>query len=177
VLDSCDWLEREGWRVTRLGVGADGLVDLDEAEALIGADTALVAAMLVNNEIGVVQPIAALARMARRAGALMFCDAVQGFGRVPVPVADCDLVALSAYKIYGPKGDRRAVGGRRRRHRAADSTAAGRSSAYARVPCRRPSAPGSAPPRRLPPPAWRRTLRTWRLCGRTRRACWRAGGR
>ncbi|HZF42822.1 MAG TPA: cysteine desulfurase family protein [Sphingomonadaceae bacterium] len=104
VLDSCDWLEREGWRVTRLGVGVDGLVDLDEAEALIGADTALVAAMLVNNEIGVVQPIDALARMARRAGALMFCDAVQGFGRVPVPVADCDLVALSAYKIYGPKG-------------------------------------------------------------------------
>lgn len=104
VLDSCAWLETQGWRITRLDVDAQGLVDLDEAEAIIGADVALVAAMLVNNEIGVVQPIDALARMARRAGASMFCDAVQGFGRMPVPVADCDLVAISAHKIHGPKG-------------------------------------------------------------------------
>lgn len=104
VLDTCAWLESQGWRITRLDVDTDGLVDLDQAEAIIGADTALVAAMLVNNEIGVIQPIDALARMARRAGARMFCDAVQGFGRLAVPLADCDLVAISAHKIYGPKG-------------------------------------------------------------------------
>ena len=79
--------------------------------------------MLVNNEIGVIQPIAALADMAHGAGALMLCDAVQGFGRVPIPPA-CDLVAMSAHKIHGPKGigalwmrdgvDARAAAARRR---------------------------------------------------------------
>ena len=104
VLDSCAWLEGQGWRITRLPVDADGLVDLNRAEATIGDETALVAVMLVNNEIGVMQPVEALGRMARAVGALMFCDAVQGFGRVAVPVAACDQVAVSAHKIYGPKG-------------------------------------------------------------------------
>jgi cysteine desulfurase len=60
--------------------------------------------MLVNNEIGVVQPVAEIAAAARRAGALFFCDAVQGLGRVPVPLDACDMVALSAHKVHGPKG-------------------------------------------------------------------------
>jgi cysteine desulfurase len=59
--------------------------------------------MLVNNEIGVVQPIEALARITKAAGALFLCDAVQGYGRVPIP-EECDLIAISAHKIHGPKG-------------------------------------------------------------------------
>jgi cysteine desulfurase len=64
--------------------------------------TAIVASMLVNNEIGVIQPVAEIGRIAREAGALFFCDAVQGIGRVPLPEAD--LIAVSAHKLYGPKG-------------------------------------------------------------------------
>ncbi len=86
-----------------LPVHGDGLVDLDAARAAIGPGTGLVAAMLVNNEIGVVQPIAELADLAHDAGAWMLCDAVQGYGRVPLP-ATVDMVAVSAHKIYGPKG-------------------------------------------------------------------------
>ncbi|QDZ07704.1 cysteine desulfurase [Sphingomonas panacisoli] len=88
---------------TLLPVGRDGLVDLEAARAAIGPGTRLVAAMLVNNEIGVIQPIADLAAMAHAAGALFLCDAVQGYGRVPIPDG-CDLIALSAHKVYGPKG-------------------------------------------------------------------------
>src|SRR3546814_8594418 len=60
--------------------------------------------MLVNNEIGAIQPIAEVSAIARRRGALLFCDAVQGFGRVPVPLDACDMVALSSHKVHGPKG-------------------------------------------------------------------------
>ena len=88
---------------TILPVGRDGLVDLEVARAAIRPGAKLVAAMLVNNEIGVIQPVAELAALAHEAGALFLCDAVQGYGRVPVPVG-CDLIALSAHKIHGPKG-------------------------------------------------------------------------
>lgn len=88
---------------TILPVGSDGLVDLDAARVAIGPGTALVAAMLVNNEIGVIQPVAELAAIAHAAGALFLCDAVQGYGRVPIPDG-CDLIAISAHKIHGPKG-------------------------------------------------------------------------
>jgi cysteine desulfurase len=93
-----------GHRIVELGVDKDGLIDIDSARALIDADTALVAAMLVNNEIGVVQPIQALAELAHAAGALFFCDAVQGFGRVAVPSDSCDMIVISGHKIHGPKG-------------------------------------------------------------------------
>jgi cysteine desulfurase len=89
--------------VTVLPVGTDGIVDLDRARAAITPRTGLVAAMLVNNEIGVIQPVGALAEMAHTIGALLLCDAVQGYGRVPIP-ATCDLVAISAHKVHGPKG-------------------------------------------------------------------------
>jgi cysteine desulfurase len=104
VLDTVEYLRGEGFEIDVLPVQPDGLVDLDLAEARIDERTGLVAAMLVNNEIGVIQPIAALSAIAHRAGALFFCDAVQGFGRVPVPLQACDMVALSAHKVYGPKG-------------------------------------------------------------------------
>lgn len=103
VLDTVEALARQGRDVVVLPVESDGLVDLAAARAAIVPGTALVAAMLVNNEIGVVQPIAALAALAHEAGALMLCDAVQGYGRVEIPDG-CDLVAVSAHKIYGPKG-------------------------------------------------------------------------
>ncbi|NNM76246.1 cysteine desulfurase [Sphingomonas sp. ID1715] len=102
VLDTVLWLGRHGFEAVVLPVEADGLVDLDRLRAAVGDRTALVAAMLVNNEIGVIQPIAEIARIARDAGALFFCDAVQGFGRLPIP--DADLIAVSAHKIHGPKG-------------------------------------------------------------------------
>lgn len=104
VRDTALWLGAHGYEAVLLPVGRDGLVDLDEAAAAIDGRTALVAAMLVNNEIGVIQPVAALSALARGAGALFFCDAVQGFGRVDLPLDACDLVALSAHKIHGPKG-------------------------------------------------------------------------
>jgi cysteine desulfurase len=103
VLDTASAERAAGREVTILPVGPDGLVDLDGARAAIRPGAGLVAAMLVNNEIGVIQPIAELAALAHQAGALMLCDAVQGYGRVPVPDA-CDLVAISAHKIHGPKG-------------------------------------------------------------------------
>jgi len=103
TLDTVEALAKAGRAVTVLPVGADGLVDLAVARAAITPGTALVAAMLVNNEIGVIQPIAELAAMAREAGALFLCDAVQGYGRIAIPEG-CDLVAISAHKIHGPKG-------------------------------------------------------------------------
>ncbi len=82
-----------------LPVDSDGLIDL----ATIQPGIALISAMLVNNEIGVIQPIAELARLAHAAGGLMLCDAVQGYGRIAIPDS-CDLIAISAHKIHGPKG-------------------------------------------------------------------------
>ena len=106
VLDSCDWLEGRGYQVVRLPVRPDGLVDLAEAAEAIDTRTALVAAMLVNNEIGTIQPVDALAELAHEVGAVMLCDAVQGFGRVDLPIG-ADLLAISGHKIHGPK----AIGG------------------------------------------------------------------
>ncbi len=80
-------------------VGSEGLA----CDLVVPAGTGLVAVMLVNNEIGVIQPIADLAQVAHDAGALLLCDAVQGFGRIAIP-AGCDMIAISAHKIHGPKG-------------------------------------------------------------------------
>ncbi len=86
-----------------LPVMSSGLVDLEAARAAITPDTALVIAMLVNNEIGVIQPVDALADMAHAVGAYLLCDAVQGYGRVPLPER-ADYIAVSAHKIHGPIG-------------------------------------------------------------------------
>ncbi len=104
VLDTVGWLAGRGHDVVLLPVGRDGIVDLDAARAAIDDRTALVAAMLVNNEIGTIQPVAELGAMAHAAGAVMLCDGVQGFGRIPLPVEACDMIAISAHKIHGPKG-------------------------------------------------------------------------
>ena len=102
VLDSCEWLAGQGVDLTVLPVGADGLLDLADLERELDERVAIVAVMLVNNEIGVIQPIAEVTRLAHSCGALMLCDAVQGLGRVEVPEGP-DLVAVSAHKVHGPK--------------------------------------------------------------------------
>ncbi|CAA9499332.1 MAG: Cysteine desulfurase [uncultured Sphingomonas sp.] len=102
VLDCCEWLKTQGHEVVRLPVRPDGLVELDEVAAAVDGRTLLVAAMLVNNEVGVIQPVGEIAAIAHRAGALMLCDAVQGFGRMNVPDGP-DLVAVCAHKLHGPK--------------------------------------------------------------------------
>jgi cysteine desulfurase len=103
VLDTSEWVEAQGAEVARLPVQGDGLLDLDQLRDAVDERTALVAVMLVNNEIGVVQPVAEVARIAHGHGALMLCDAVQGFGRMAIPEGP-DLVAVSSHKIHGPKG-------------------------------------------------------------------------
>ena len=103
VLDTVEAEVRRGRTATILPVADHGRVELADALAAISGGAGLVAAMLVNNEIGVIQPIAELGQAARSAGALLLCDAVQGYGRIAVPPF-VDLVALSAHKIHGPKG-------------------------------------------------------------------------
>lgn len=103
VLDTCRWLEAKGIETTYLPVGKDGLLALHDVKAALDERVALVAVMLVNNEIGVIQPVAGIARLAHGAGALMLCDSVQALGRIEVPEGP-DLVAVSGHKIHGPKG-------------------------------------------------------------------------
>jgi len=103
VLDTVLAQRSHGREVTILPVGSDGLVDLAAAAQAIRPGVSLVAALLVNNEIGVVQPVTKLAEMAQAAGALFLCDAVQGYGRATLP-AKADMIAISAHKIHGPKG-------------------------------------------------------------------------
>jgi len=103
VLDTCEWLTDHGIDLTILPVKPDGLIDLADLERELDERVLMVAVMLVNNEIGVIQSVTEIARMAHEAGALMLCDAVQGFGRIDLPL-DADLIAVSAHKIHGPKG-------------------------------------------------------------------------
>lgn len=106
VLDACKHVEKMGGKVTYLPVKEDGLVDLELLEKSFTPETILVSIMYGNNEIGVIQPIKEIAALTHKHGALFMTDAVQAVGKIPVDVnADgIDLLALSAHKIYGPKG-------------------------------------------------------------------------
>jgi len=106
VLDTCKRLEKEGVRVTYLPVKQDGLIDLDQLRDAVTDKTILISIMYANNEIGVVQPIKEISKIAKEKGVLFHTDAVQAVGKIPVNViADgIDVLSLSAHKVYGPKG-------------------------------------------------------------------------
>ena len=106
TLDTCRELERRGFEVTYLDVGTDGLLDLNQLETALRADTILVSVMFVNNEIGVVQDIAAIGALCRSKGALLHVDAAQATGKCPLDLQSlkADLMSFSAHKTYGPKG-------------------------------------------------------------------------
>ncbi len=106
VLDTAHQLERMGKRVTFLKVNAEGLIDLNELEAAVTDMTVLVAVMYANNEVGVIQPMKQISEIAHRKGALLFTDAVQAVGKIPVDVNETgiDLMAFTSHKMYGPKG-------------------------------------------------------------------------
>lgn len=106
VLDTCKHIEKEGGEVTYLKVNSEGLIDLQELEAAIRPTTILIAIMYANNEIGTVMPIKEISAIARKKGVLFFTDATQAVGKIPVDVNKdgIDLLAMTAHKMYGPKG-------------------------------------------------------------------------
>jgi len=106
VLDTCRQLEREGYEVTYLDPEPNGLVDLGKLEAALRNDTILVSIMHVNNEIGVIQDIAAIGELCRNKKILFHVDAAQSPGKVPINLEELkvDLMSFSAHKVYGPKG-------------------------------------------------------------------------
>lgn len=106
VLDTCRQLEREGFEITYLEPEDNGLIDLAKFEAAIRPDTILVSVMHVNNEIGVIQPIAEIGKICRSKKIIFHVDATQSVGKVPVNVHELnvDLMSFSSHKLYGPKG-------------------------------------------------------------------------
>src|SRR5712671_3937595 len=106
VLDTCKRLEKYGYRVTYLPVGADGLINLEDLKRAIDDKTILVTIMYANNEIGVLQPVAEIGKICHEKGVLFHSDAVQAIGKVPVNVIkdNIDIMSITAHKLYGPKG-------------------------------------------------------------------------
>jgi cysteine desulfurase len=106
ILDTVHWCQSHGFDTTILPVASDGRLDPSEVKKAIRPETALVSVMFVNNEIGAIDDIAEIGKVAREAGLVFHTDAVQAFGVIPFSVADlnADLVSMSSHKIYGPKG-------------------------------------------------------------------------
>jgi cysteine desulfurase len=106
VLDSCKVLAKQGFEITYLPVGADGLIDLQRLRAAITDKTILLSIMAANNEIGTIQPVKEIGRLAKEKNILFHSDATQGVGKFPIAVdaMGIDLLSLTAHKLYGPKG-------------------------------------------------------------------------
>ncbi len=106
VLHTCQYLEKQGCEITYLKVDEDGLIDLGELEAAIRPDTVLISVMAANNEIGTIEPIEEIGRIAKAHGVLFHTDAVQAFGHIPLDVErmHIDLLSASGHKLNGPKG-------------------------------------------------------------------------
>ncbi len=106
VLNTCKALEAQGFQVTYLPVGSDGVVRLEEVEKSLRANTILISVMHANNETGVLQPVQQIAALAKKRGILFHTDAVQSAGKVPISLCStgADLISISGHKIYGPKG-------------------------------------------------------------------------
>jgi cysteine desulfurase len=106
VLDPCRRLEKQGLKVTYLPVAADGIVDVDEIRKALTDRTILISVMFANNEIGTIQPVAEIGKLAKEKGILFHTDATQAVGKIPVDVEKMgiDLLTCSAHKMYGPKG-------------------------------------------------------------------------
>jgi len=106
ILHTCEWLEKKGCEVTYLDVDSDGKISLDELEAAIRPDTILISIMAANNEIGTIEPLAEIGRIAHEHGVLFHTDAVQAYGHIPINVDEMniDMLSASGHKLNGPKG-------------------------------------------------------------------------
>jgi cysteine desulfurase len=106
VLDSCKVLEKQGFQVTYLPVSADGFVEVKRLHDALTDKTILISIMAANNEIGTIQPVKEIGRLAKEKGILFHCDATQAVGKIPISVEEMgiDLLSLTAHKMYGPKG-------------------------------------------------------------------------